>query len=350
MSFQSEVWESDKDVLACDLMRDALNAQFNFFIGIDQTGAARLGGAEAKPLPVAFVDARGSRARLVASVAGRPLKLEHFSREAIETLLGAALVQSISSSAAPSPQSILSSSSTALLVDSVFGLPSLAWPQGQRAGAITLRDLFREAAKDTHDRRGYGLRAAAEFFASVLRRSKSSSASASTTTVPLPSLKYPSRACEHLAGANSVFRTQPYQKNIQCGTYRIWRDLGRFGSEWVHLRYFEEFNEADPLVTNGTVFSRPFLFEAYPSLLWRDVLKLRTRDRTKVRAALCDFGDVSMTDEDVLLIERDADHADACILALGGYWLAKQNSLIDGAHSRDRTLAREGWIAGLPRS
>ena len=302
-----------------------LNQDFNFFIGLDQTGAVLEGGLRAKPLPVAFLDARAARPKLIATSSSekgatpKPLKLTTFSKESLLQLLASQQVKLA--------EQTLASSQTAILADAVFGLPQDVWPNFK-----TLRSFFEEAASETETRKGYGLKPAADFFSKILNDANRNS---------LNSMPYPVRDCETLANANSVFRTHPFQKNIQCGTYRFWRDLGLYGSEWIHFRYFERAKDFR--------LDRPLLFEAYPSLIWREALSLRTRDRTKVREALKLFGDVEISEQDVDLMERDADHADACILALGGYWLAKHDKLITGGSSTDLKLSKEGWIAGLSR-
>jgi hypothetical protein len=306
-----------------------LNPEFNFFIGLDQTGAVLNGGLKAKPLPCAVVDARGAKPKLLAG-----LKLDSFSQNSIEELLRNV---GLSTSAI-----IVRSSRTAVLADAVFGLPAHAWPAAE-PGSETLRALFAKAATDTRSRKGYGLKPAATFFSEVLRDSVQASPTAGSRFKNSESLAvpYPVRDCEILAKANSVFRTHPFQKNIQCGTYRFWRDLGTYGSDWIHLRYFERAKEFRR--------DRPILFEAYPSLIWREALGLQTRDRTKLSSALHAFGDVDISATAVDLMVKDSDHADACILALGGYWLAKKSLLIDGCTSNDPKLAREGWIVGLKR-
>lgn len=284
----------------------------NFFIGIDQTGAA-LSPLEARPLPFAFIDARTTPRVRTVGLDGRPLRLARFSRDAVETLLV--------ENGVDDAHSVVRSAKTAFMVDCVFGLAnSLRYPPG----AETFRQLFAAAAARTD---GYGLKPAAAFFDDVLKRA------------PAPSReRFPVRLCEIIAKANSVFRTHPFQKNIQCGTYRIWRDLGLHGSDWVHLRYFEK-----------EMRERPFLFESYPSLFWRELFGLRTRDRRELEGALKKHGAV-LDRADLELMIENPDHADAGVLAIGGLALAREGKLFDGPRSRSRKLAREGWIVGLPRA
>ncbi len=103
-----------------------------------------------------------------------------------------------------------------VLVDAVLGLPAAITAQIQRSGA-SLAGWF-EQARVHHERRlGLGLLArgrdpAEDFFAALLKRAGVSGV--------------PTRECERLSGANSVFIPRPYQKNVQTGTYRIWVELG----------------------------------------------------------------------------------------------------------------------------
>lgn len=298
---------------------------FDVFVGVDQTGAATSGGTEAKSLPCAvlFRDETGWILRATNLSTESPLYLSNFSRRS--------LIDMLTEAGLPEPTAIVGSAKVALLVDCVFGLAQEAWPRNKKSGAATLRKLFARAARDEKGRRGYGLNAAAAYFKDVLRRS----------STPPAEGAYPVRECEVLANANSVFRTHPYQRNIQCGTYRIWRDLGRFGSDWVHLRFFERASDLRP---------RPMLFETYPSLMWNLSLDLTTRHMPSLVVALDRaFPDVAISKQDIDAILASPDRADAAVLALGGRWLRDRGLLVHGEPSKSKTLAREGWIAGLTR-
>lgn len=298
---------------------------FEVFVGVDQTGAATSGGAEAKSLPCAvlFRDETGWILRATSITTESPLYLSNFSERS--------LIDMLTEAGVANPAKTVKSARVALLVDCVFGLAMKAWPMYRKSGGVTLRRLFRRAARDEFGRRGYGLNAAAAFFETVLRKANTPSARGS----------YPDRECELLADANSVFRTHPYQRNIQCGTYRIWRDLGRFGSDWVHLRYFERASD---------LRERPMLFEAYPSLMWTRALGLATRHMPSLLVALDRaFPDVAISKQDMDAIFASPDRADAAVLALGGRWLRDRGELVDGEPSKSKQLAREGWIVGLTR-
>jgi hypothetical protein len=219
-------------------------------------------------------------------------------------------------------------------VDCVFGLAKNAWPKKSKS----LFELFNRAAESQN---GFGLEPAAQFFGGILADS-----------LYRGEKPYPARRCETLANANSVFRTRLYQRNIQCGTYRIWRDIGlsfksAIGSleptgHWLQVRYFTP--------TNSVSESKPWVFEGYPSLIWRDYLLLRTRHAPSLQSAIqtaANYVKIAKPDMDLMLASPGAADADAGVLAIGGHWLKKRRMLMDGAPSQENWLCREGWITGL---
>ncbi len=211
----------------------------------------------------------------------------------------------------------------AILLDCVFGLEQNAWPRHMPPGLNTLWQLFRRAAQEGQ---GYGLKPAAAFFAKILEESTARG--------------FPVRHCEVLANANSVFRTHPFQKNIQCGTYRIWRDLGQSPEPWLNIRYFTPARE---------VRHKPWLYEAYPSLIWREHFQLRTRNLAELPGAMKRvLPEIRLSREDAELIARHPDYADAAVLAMGGFLLDRAG-LLKPKLSRNQRLAREGWIVGLKK-
>ena len=147
----------------------------------------------------------------------------------------------------------------------------------------------------------------------------------------------PRRQCEQLCNANSVFNPRPYQKNIQTGTYRIWRDmvLGEDGKRWFSLWPFEAAQN-----------EQPHVFEAYPTLMWRQLLGVRTRNLALLKDAVmhaCKAHGVEITTREWPLLRRHADVADAAVLAMGGMLLQRQQALFTPVQPR----GMEGWIAGL---
>jgi hypothetical protein len=309
----------------------SLNDAFDLFVGVDQTGAARDGGRAAKPLPLAILTMDKRPRLMLHDQSGRPLNLASFTRSSLESSLASAGVSQASRR--------VRSFATALLVDCVLGLPQDVWPVGYEPGAGTLWELFAAAARDTAERKGYGLKPAASFFASLLAESRGGDGQAPTVGTRV----YPARKCEIRANANSVFRTHPFQKNIQCGTYRIWRDLGAsvaMDGRWLNIRHFTP--------ERSIRHDSPWLFEAYPSLLWREALGLKSRNLALLLAALeSKLPELEIAKSCRDRIREDADAADAAVLAAGGLILQRQKRLFESAPSRSGRLAIEGWIIGL---
>jgi hypothetical protein len=293
-----------------------MTRHFTTFIGIDQTGASTAKGQRAKPLPCVLL--YGHQKRWILETHNQddlPLKLLSFNQLEIKRLL-----HSFS----------LHEKKTALIVDCVMGLPQATWPSG-KSGSPILWELFTQAASCN----SYGRDAAEQFFSNLLRAS-------GQKTIPV-------RECESKAKANSVFLARPYQKNIQCGTYRIWRDLGSEAQvsfdkqKWLQFYNFDSFTDTD----------QPWFFEGYPSLLWRDLLKARSRntEELKDRAQQLVGTQIIVSEKSWDLLSKNADYADAAVLAIGAFYLQNKNHLLQApSKTLSELLAKEGWIMGLPRA
>ena len=291
-------------------------APFKLILGVDQTGASADGGRRAKPLPCAIVSLREEKWHLeVFDSDGRPLTLPSFNRDSIEPLVIARGYNL---------------GNAALAVDCVMGLSDKAWPSC-KGGSAPLWNLFAQAARDLPERVGYGLKPAARFFDEIRAAAKIADK--------------PARKCELLAKANSVFNTHPFQKNVQCGTYRIWRDLGAEAlpphKRWLRLWNFDEVLQDE---------NQAWFFESYPSLLWREVLNLNTRKisdlRTRIEAVF--ESQIEIDPGAWELLEVDPNHADSAVLALGTWFLQSKSDLFMTKNlPREKWLTREGWISGL---
>lgn len=312
--------------------------QFTCFLGVDQTGAATHGGARAKPLPVAWLEREGEvwrlRSRETTERAGARERKTNAPASARDRGRAALTLPSLN----PAGLSVLAAqldradlpSSLAMMVDCVFGLPadvSRALGHSPR-GAAHIWRLFRRAADRPGDAR-FGRAVSEAFFADLVRDSRLS-------FDPLPR-----RDCERACMANSVFLTRPFQKNVQTGTHRIWRDLGEGARAWTRIWPFDA-------PAPGT-----WLFESYPSLLWRELFGLRTRLRPALRAAATAYfrKRAKVTVDDWDFITADPERADAAVLALGGLALQLDGRLFEPFAGFDRralpTLPLEGWITGL---
>jgi hypothetical protein len=275
--------------------------RFATFVGIDQTGAV-VGGVP-KPLPAARLAPDGSLA------IG---KLAHADRASIVELAG-------------------TEADLAIVVDAVIGLPARCW-RGNGAD-----DVWALLGR-THRVPGYGRAAAESFFHPFIPSSRSRADAAAAL---------PRRACEIAADANSVLTTRPYQKNVQTGTFRIWKDLTRDAARWVSLWPFEARR------------ARPWLFEGYPSYVWTRVFGFARRSPARIRelaqrAATMGVR-VNASRATLAAVAADADLADAVALAIGAACLQTSGRLVApyrgfGRHlasARRAGRAREGWIMGV---
>jgi hypothetical protein len=241
-------------------------------LGIDQTGAVRPNGAP-KPLPVAIV-------------ADRQIEFAYFDSlglESITSLLGAP----------PSKH-------LRVALDCVLGLP--------RCLPVDLRS----AIQQTLEVPGYGRKPASQFFSKIGEDS------------------IPTREIEILARANSVFRERPFQKNIQTGTFRFWKDLAK-DPVWYCF----------PDVENRIPKRIP-LYEAYPSYSWRKLLGAPKRDPLHLDQWMQKVKMPYQLPKDwKKRISKDPNLADALVIALHLH------------QSSPRELKRkpdcEGWILGFPK-
>jgi hypothetical protein len=278
--------------------------RFQSILGLDQTGASTRGGLEAKPFPLAMIH----HDRLhFANSKGRPLSLKSLTRQEI---LNALLELKIYGR---------DLSKTMIAVDSVLGLPKAHTPQKTK----DLFSLFQQASQFSIKDKHYGRDVAEAFFSRFLN-SKDGPISA--------------RRCEVLAGANSVFQFRPYQKNISTGTFRIWKDLGRSSEPWFQIFPFDE---PAPHLQDG-----PWIFEGYPSLLWKQIFGLNTRNDEALIQILSSSEwtqKLQIPVNDLHLLRLNPDLADSVVLAVGAWALQRDNQLWFAGKSP----SLEGWIMGL---
>jgi hypothetical protein len=276
---------------------------FSAFVGIDQTGAirSRRGVVVARPLEAALLrpDAQDpARWRLES------MRLDSVSQSEIRRAVG------------PVPLARV-----ALALDCVFGLPSEVG-----LGQGSLWELMRSTHETGPGAPAYGMEAAERYFKRFGVRAA----------------RLPTRSCEKLARANSVFVTRPFQKNIQTGTFRIWKDLAQT-ARWANVWPFDL-----PELGGRPLSAAPWVFEGFPSLLWRELLGSRTRDpRALPRILRARFPEIRVKDPSGLA--ANPDRADAAVLAVGAWALQRAQALRIPFPGFLRTpeLACEGWIMGL---
>ncbi|MBC7692703.1 MAG: hypothetical protein H7222_13155 [Methylotenera sp.] len=221
-------------------------------------------------------------------------------------------------------------SSIALIVDCVVGLASGISSQPPWDLMRATHSPILSATGAEYPR--FGRASAEAYFLQLLR------------TAPETS-DLPRRQCEILARANSVFLTRPFQKNIQTGTYRIWKDLSETEAQWLNFWPFQDEAKARQM---------PWFFEAYPSWVWREVFGLRTRDLKLLRPAvektfLNKSGKLAVEIGSWPELLKNPDAADAAVLALGALKLQSEGCLMKPYPEFLTNPLRltEGWIMGL---
>jgi hypothetical protein len=271
-------------------MKLATNTQSQrCFLGVDQTGAALKG--RPRPLQAALIHFPNGQPQL------RALELPSLSRSSLLELCRFF---------------DLEFQSLTMVIDSVFGLPA----------RLMGRKNFLRIMASTQNFHGFGAAVAREFFA--------------TLQAELP--PQTRRHVEELLGAQSVFQTIPFQRNIQTGTFRIWKDLTAEGTNWFHLWPYAITQ------TDEAKGSRPWLYEGYATLYWKELFGCRRREPARTPWILKEHG-VRASTQTISLCRRDPDVADAAILALTGLKLCKDSPPLRPA-SVPRIFQREGWILG----
>lgn len=315
-----------------------MNLPAHAYVGVDQTGAVvkRRGETAWKPLPAALiVPGPGRKLRIIASDKDRkPLAIDAFNAGAIASLtaLGGMV-----------PERIVT------LVDCVLGLPSPMRRHGE-----SIRDLL-SLATSFNDQTTIpmGRKRAAAFFHQLLQKSNFQGA---------PGERWPLRHCERLTASNSVFQEHPFQKNVQSGTYRIWCDLGysldsRPAGQprlWPH-----DYHDSDDGKIPGIASPEMVIAEGYPSLYWKKLFDLRSRQPASLRPVVnrtMEQYKVTVESADWELIKSDPDLADAVVLGLAAFVLDTRGLFLKALNATDLTSASvepgmfeasfEGWIAG----
>ena len=270
-----------------------------FFVGVDQKGSViRSGPRTGQPTPLPFALVRPSRDRRfkyqlrVSDNSKRALDFEHFKPQSLESRLNSI-----------DPE--LKLSMGAFLIDCVLGLPQdllhkgclakfLETAKPQPSSAELMGFLFSLASAFPRDEGPalYGRAAASAFFRSTFPE-----------VYPHPAR----RQCEIRLKANSLFLERPYQKNIQTGTFRFWREIGESLKDepcWFHLWPHNTEKNSD----------LPLIGEGYPSALWKlNIGKSRSEPEQLVSWLKSERFDFKAIDEDILMTKPD--WADAAILA-----------------------------------
>lgn len=293
--------------------------EFCYFLGVDQTGAT-LGKDQAKPLKVCLAKKTGSHWSVFTETPKqKPLTIKALNESNLVSLLEPFEI------AWPAPQ-------LAIHIDCVFGLPKKTWPMDiNDSTAQGIWNLFQRVKKHEYHGKRYGRFASQDFFEQILKASQQN--------------EPPKRECETISGSNSIFTTTPFQKNIQTGSYRIWRDLvSESETPWLNLWPFEHPKKETP--------KRSWIFEGYPSLIWKKYLGIRSRNLKAFTDWLRQpLNKTTFRFDSFKRLSVDSDLADSVVLALGGVLLQNQKKLFTPFPLFETLdcLSREGWIAGVEK-
>jgi hypothetical protein len=289
---------------------------FSVFLGIDQTGAQVFRGQKAKPLKVCLVQRRKQGWQVwTRDLSGKPLTLKSVTPSEIKNLLNQFEI--------PWPKNRL-----AILADCVLGLPQEVFPSESRGSSLeNLWALFLQTLNHSHEGNLFGLKVSESFFQKILAVKD----------------RIPKRYCEEISGSNSVFTTRPYQKNIQTGSYRIWRDLvTESSSPWLNVWPFVTPQDSLP--------GLPWIFEGYPSFFWSHFFNLSSRNSRSLLTQLKSDNELQHFHFDSFdSLKDDPDLCDATVLAMSGILLQQRGLLLTpfpGFWNLQK-LRTEGWIAGI---
>ncbi|MBM4304643.1 MAG: hypothetical protein FJ112_10005 [Deltaproteobacteria bacterium] len=290
--------------------------EFSYFLGIDQTGAATAQGQRAKPLKACLIKKTKTKWRVFTHLDSRPLSIESLTLSSLKTFLRHFDLRW------PVP-------GLAIIADCVLGIPDvLPIEEDLRTNNfVPVWNLLNQAHDFEYQNAKYGREVAEKFFSRFLSGS----------------IQIPKRQCEIVSGSNSLFTNRPFQKNIQTGSYRIWKDLTQNSkNQWLNIWPFNSPKNFDP--------KAPWLFESYPSLMWKEILGIRGRNSKKLIGKLQTkrFQSTFLFDS-FSALSSDPDLCDALVLALSGAILQEEKHLITPFPKfwEMPCLRQEGWICGL---
>jgi hypothetical protein len=260
-----------------------------FFIGIDQTGAVDSKG-NPKPLPTSLIIKTKNNYQINTN-----LYIKSLDKESILQLV----------------KSEENLSKTFILVDSVLGLPLEDTINDQ------IKKIFKTASDFSFNNKRFGAEVAYQFFNSLLINKKSKN--------------YPQRKIEIITKANSIFKLKPFQRNIGCGTFRVWKDLAK-NTNWYNIWPVNKLDKNKCIIAEG-----------YPSYYWKNLVLAKRGDskallkfiETNLKVKV-NFGD----NKDFKTI----DHMDSCILSLKAALASEKDFYLDESQ---KILKKEGWIFGV---
>lgn len=234
------------------------------YLGIDQTGSVDSKGRP-KPLPACILNGQDFEL----------LEIPQFNSQHIQKIDG----------------------ELSICIDCVIGLP------------LSIKTPWRSAITRTLEFHGYGRNPAKNYFQSFLQKER------------------PRRDVEIQCQANSVFQEYPFQKNIQTGTFRFWKEMAE-DPDWFYA----------PFIQNEISKNRIPVFEGYPTLAWKILFETKKREPSLLKKHFKKFyPELRWNTKHQDLVDKNPNYADAAVLALAVRELYPKKPV---------TPSNEGWILG----
>ncbi len=249
-----------------------LNGTLKVF-GIDQTGAS-VGSARAKPLKAC---------ELILNLDGNIHDLRFFAIPHLGEWV----------------KTLKQNEKNHIFIDCVFGLPIRLH---QINPSKSIRDWIYSSKDYTFLDKHFGSAVSQSFFAQIKYFYK------------IHETSTPRREQEIQLNSNSVFTIHPFQKNIQTGTFRIWKELSQVLDEiliWPIDYYLQE--------ELNVIF-----YEVYPSYFYKKLFNVSSRSAGPVIKYLNDYP-LKLNSQNSSHI-NNSDFCDALVAALGGYNCLKTNN------------------------
>ena len=256
--------------------------KFHFVIGIDQTGSIKKDNTP-KPLYVTIFDVK-------KNLFYTNLFLNDFQFNSLKQLFKKIDVRLID-------QKCL------ILVDAALGLP--------KELKISIHDLLKRAKSFSFNKKLFGMDVAERFYRSFLSNAELNN--------------WPTRQCEVLTKANSVFQKHPFQKNIGCGSFRILKQLANADIKYK-MGPFQKMTPKDQF----------YIYETYPSWIWKNIFHFDYREST-------------LLEKKLKIQFLSMDHSDSYISTLFVQHLIQLNQFDECLNLKlNQSITKyEGWIFGL---
>jgi len=270
-----------------------------YILGVDQTGAVVQSTFHPKPLSAALISFNGSK---------RYLSQPQF----LKALLPKYVTQLI----AKEPYNLW------VLMDCVLGLPYKLTTKVDSRFFIEVRNFVTQY--------GYGLTPSIQFLSKIFQ----SQLGFNINFKDPKQQPFFKRKVEIKAGSNSVFQLHPFQKNIGCGSYRIWSELAHWDP-----------NDYMIWPDRGSEKSHIVFAEVYPSYIWKHYIKSKRGDCEALKHWLKELGVNHSIDWSCVTL----DQLDAIVSASIGVWYCQRGmSLPRSLSEYSKQLILERWILGVP--